>query len=134
MGEPVRIADVAKRFAEAVEQHIQVVYTGLRPGEKMHEVLLGSGEVDHRPNHPLLSQVPVPPLDGAVLSLLDPTVPRAELIAVLRWLAESPALSVPRESVTATGVSRPGRSRPPGHPRAAQPRQPDVPVRPGRQQ
>ena len=34
------------------------------------------GEPDHRPNHPLISQVPVPPLDGAVLSLLDPTAPR----------------------------------------------------------
>jgi hypothetical protein len=33
-----------------------------------------------------------------VLSLLDPTAPRADLIAVLRWLAESPALSAGREA------------------------------------
>jgi hypothetical protein len=39
----------------------------------------------------LISQVPVPPLDGAVLSLLDPSAPRADLVAALRWLAESPA-------------------------------------------
>jgi FlaA1/EpsC-like NDP-sugar epimerase len=94
MGEPVRIADVARRLAETADRHIQVVYTGLRPGEKLHEVLLGPGEEDRRPNHPLLSQVPVPPLDGAVLSLLDPTAARKDLIAVLRWLAESPALTV----------------------------------------
>jgi FlaA1/EpsC-like NDP-sugar epimerase len=94
MGEPVRIADVARRLAATADTHIQVVYTGLRPGEKLREVLLGPGEEDRRPNHPLLSQVPVPPLDGAVLSLLDPAAPRKDLIAVLRWLAESPALTV----------------------------------------
>ena len=94
MGEPVRIADVARRLAETADRHIQVVYTGLRPGEKLREVLLGPGEEDRRPYHPLLSQVPVPPLDGAVLSLLDPTAARKDLIAVLRWLAESPALTV----------------------------------------
>ncbi|GIE94089.1 dTDP-glucose 4,6-dehydratase [Paractinoplanes rishiriensis] len=97
MGEPVRIADVAHRIAAEADRHIQVVYTGLRAGEKLHEVLLGPGEVDRRPNHPLISQVPVPPLDGAVLSLADPAAPRTDLIAVLRWLAESPALSVVRE-------------------------------------
>ena len=108
MGEPVRIADVARRIADSAERHIDVVYTGLRPGEKLHEVLLGPGEPDHRPHHPLISQAPVPPLDGAVLSLLDPAVPRSDLIAVLRWLAESPALSSPRDTAAA-GSARPGR-------------------------
>ncbi|MBM2623303.1 polysaccharide biosynthesis protein [Actinoplanes sp. LDG1-06] len=96
MGEPVRIADVARRLADAAERHISIVYTGLRPGEKMHESLFGAHEPDRRPNHPLISQVPVPPLDGAALSLLDPTAARPELIAVMRWLADSPALSVAR--------------------------------------
>ena len=39
---------------------IRIVYTGLRPGEKLHEVLLGAGEVDERPFHPLISQAPCP--------------------------------------------------------------------------
>ena len=94
MGEPVRIADVARRLAATADGHIQVVFTGLRPGEKLCEVLLGPGEEDRRPHHPLLSQVPVPPLDGAVLSMLDPAAPREDLVAVLRWLADSPVLSV----------------------------------------
>jgi hypothetical protein len=101
MGEPVRIADVARRLADAADRHIQVVYTGLRPGEKVSEVLFGAGERDRRPSHPLISQVPVPPLDGAVLSLLDPSAPRADLIAVLRWLAESPALPAAHERAAA---------------------------------
>jgi FlaA1/EpsC-like NDP-sugar epimerase len=100
MGEPVRIDDVAHRIADAAEGHVQVVYTGLRPGEKLREVLFGPGEVDRRPSHPLISQVPVPPLDGAVLSLLDASAPRKDLIAVLRWLAESPALSAAHQQQT----------------------------------
>jgi len=98
MGEPVRIADVARRLADASERHISIIFTGLRAAEKMHESLFGADESDRRPNHPLISQVPVPPLDGNVLSLLDPAAPRQDLIAVLRWLAESPALSVARET------------------------------------
>ncbi|GID94625.1 polysaccharide biosynthesis protein [Amorphoplanes digitatis] len=134
MGEPVRIADVARRLADASDRHIQIVYTGLRPGEKLQEILLGPDEPDHRPNHPLISQAPVPPLDGAVLSLLDPTVPRTDLIAVLRWLAESPALSAAREATPPAVVSRAGRNRSNGRNRTTPPqRQPEFTVRPGRQ-
>jgi FlaA1/EpsC-like NDP-sugar epimerase len=60
MGEPVKIDDVARRLAAQASRQIDVVYTGLRPGEKMHEVLLGGDEVDHRPAHPLISHVTVP--------------------------------------------------------------------------
>lgn len=60
MGEPVRIADVARRLVAGAERKIDIVYTGLRPGEKMHEVLLGASELDHRPAHPLISHVHVP--------------------------------------------------------------------------
>ena len=62
MGEPVRIADVARRLAAEAPRPVEIVYTGLRPGEKLHEVLLGADEVDDRPAHPLISHVPVPPL------------------------------------------------------------------------
>lgn len=62
MGEPVRIDDVARRMIQQSGRQIPVEYTGLRPGEKLHEVLLGRREQDIRPNHRLISQVPVPPL------------------------------------------------------------------------
>ncbi len=62
MGEPVRILDVARRFAERSDPPLDIVFTGLRPGEKLHEVLLAPGERDERPVHPLISQVPVPAL------------------------------------------------------------------------
>jgi FlaA1/EpsC-like NDP-sugar epimerase len=48
MGEPIKIVDLAKsmiRLAGLVpEKDIEIVYTGLRPGEKLHEELLISGE------------------------------------------------------------------------------------------
>ena len=62
MGEPVRIADVAQRLIEQSEEPMEIVYTGLRDGEKLHEVLLCGDEDDHRPAHPLISHVAVPPL------------------------------------------------------------------------
>jgi FlaA1/EpsC-like NDP-sugar epimerase len=60
MGEPVRIAEVARQLVAQANRQVGIVYTGLRPGEKLHEDLLGAGEVDLRPHHPLISQVIVP--------------------------------------------------------------------------
>ena len=62
MGEPVKILDVARRFSRRAEPALDIVFTALRPGEKVHEVLFGGDEVDHRPLHPLISHVDVPPL------------------------------------------------------------------------
>ena len=67
MGEPVRIADVAHRLIEDADKKIRIEYTGLRKGEKMHEVLLGSQEVDVRPLHALISHVPVAELNPGAL-------------------------------------------------------------------
>jgi FlaA1/EpsC-like NDP-sugar epimerase len=68
MGQPVRIDEVAKRMIAEAGRDVEIVYTGLRPGEKLHEQLLGTGEIDRRPCHPLISHVDVPPLtDGTEL-------------------------------------------------------------------
>ena len=60
MGEPVRIFDVAQTFLENTKKRIAVEFTGLKPGEKLHEARLGAAEVDRRPIHPLISHVSVP--------------------------------------------------------------------------
>jgi FlaA1/EpsC-like NDP-sugar epimerase len=62
MGEPVAVIDVARQMIEQSGQDIEIVVTGLRPGEKLHEVLLGHGEVPDRPFHPMIDHVPVVPL------------------------------------------------------------------------
>ncbi|WP_433460872.1 polysaccharide biosynthesis protein [Micromonospora sp. CA-248212] len=72
MGEPVRIDDLARRMVEQAASPVPIVYTGLRPGEKLHEDLFGKGEADRRPLHPLISHVTVPVLDPFEVSGLDP--------------------------------------------------------------
>jgi len=62
MGNPVRIVDVARQMIDQSRLPITIVYTGLKGGEKLHEVLFGTGEVDHRPIHHLVSHVSVPPI------------------------------------------------------------------------
>ena len=41
MGEPVRILDVAQRMIALSGKQVEIVFTGLRPGEKLHEELVG---------------------------------------------------------------------------------------------
>jgi FlaA1/EpsC-like NDP-sugar epimerase len=97
MGSPVAIDDVARRFAAQAERPIEIVYTGLRPGEKLHEVLFGTGEIDQRPAHPLISHVSVPPIDLA--SLTNLTAPSAADDAVI---AELRRLTVPADGTDAS--------------------------------
>lgn len=63
MGTPVRIADVARRLAASSPRPVSIEFTGLRPGEKLHETLFSPGEASTRPAHPKISHVRVPALD-----------------------------------------------------------------------
>jgi len=81
MGSPVRIADVAAQLISMEGRPIDVRYTGLRPGEKLHEELIGSAEHGERPVHPLISHVPVPPLPPAALALASSLQTYAEYAA-----------------------------------------------------
>jgi len=71
MGEPVRIADIARRLAAGSPRPVDIVFTGLRPGEKLIEDLLGHDEVDHRPHHPLIRHARVTALHPDRLSDFD---------------------------------------------------------------
>lgn len=92
MGEPVRIDDVARRLVEQSRRRVEITYTGLRPGEKLHEVLLSAGEEPRPSGHPLISTVDVPPLDASALDVLE-ALPPTELAAELQRLAGAPAAS-----------------------------------------
>ncbi len=96
MGEPIRIDDLAKRVI-ALSGHpgAHIVYTGLRPGEKLTESLLSSDEADRRPNHPLITQVSILPIDIDALRQIvnaarDPKVyaHREELIGELERIVD----------------------------------------------
>jgi FlaA1/EpsC-like NDP-sugar epimerase len=65
MGEPVRLDDVARKLIRQSGKKIEIIYTGLRDGEKMHEALISDEEADHRPHHDLITHVTVPPMPAA---------------------------------------------------------------------
>ena len=83
MGEPVRIADIARRLAAGATHPVDIVFTGLRPGEKLAEDLLGHGEVDYRPRHPLIRHARVAPLPPGQLGDLDLAAVPARLREVM---------------------------------------------------
>jgi FlaA1/EpsC-like NDP-sugar epimerase len=104
MGEQIRIVDVARRLVAAVPRPVDIVFTGLRPGEKLAEDLLGSGERDDRPYHPLIRHVPVAALDPGLVTTLDPATPPDLLRAQLAYSAGLPAVaaSIPGQASPAS--------------------------------
>jgi FlaA1/EpsC-like NDP-sugar epimerase len=73
MGSPVRIDDVARRLIARSGKKIAVEYTGLRPGEKLHERLLGGHEVGVTRSHPTILHTRVAPIQPVDLQLLTPS-------------------------------------------------------------
>lgn len=96
MGKPVRIVDLAQRMATFMGVDLPVVYTGLRPGEKLHENLIGAAEQSIRPHHPLIDHVTVPPLNPSSTANIDTGVSRGVLRELLALLCESDLAEVRR--------------------------------------
>jgi FlaA1/EpsC-like NDP-sugar epimerase len=95
MGEPVRIADVCRQMIDQSSNaaDIEVVFTGLRPGEKLQETLLGVNEVGITDAHPMIMRVATPPIDPSSVHLVHSHRDPAELIIGLAALATQPAIS-----------------------------------------
>ena len=87
MGDQVRITDLARRLIEQADAPIEIVYTGLREGEKVQEVLVGRGEVSEPTSHALINRVSVPPLRLDALPRLDRSMGEAALVMELRNLS-----------------------------------------------
>ena len=90
MGEPLKTADLAEKMIrlKGLEpgRDIPIVYTGLRPGEKLHEELVGPHEKVLHTHHKKIMLV-----EG------QPAVARDELVAKIEELAANPPRS--REEV-----------------------------------
>ncbi|GAA1160316.1 polysaccharide biosynthesis protein [Microbacterium oxydans] len=69
MGEPVKILDIAQRMIAMSGEYIEIVYTGLRPGEKLHEELVGEDEVVERPFHPQIQHTSIGSISPEALDL-----------------------------------------------------------------
>jgi len=79
---------VARQLVAQAPRPVEIVFTGLRPGEKLHEDLLGTGEVDVRPRHPLISQVQVPAFTSDIDHFVLTDGSAAVIVDSLRHLCE----------------------------------------------
>jgi FlaA1/EpsC-like NDP-sugar epimerase len=74
MGEPVRIVDLARdmiRLSGLSENEIKIIFTGLRPGEKLFEELLADDETLLETPHPKLKIARSRPVPADLLEELD---------------------------------------------------------------
>jgi FlaA1/EpsC-like NDP-sugar epimerase len=71
MGEPVKIADLARNMillsGYVPDKDIKIVYTGLRPGEKLYEELLTDKETTLPTHHPKIKKAGVEQIAGMEL-------------------------------------------------------------------
>jgi FlaA1/EpsC-like NDP-sugar epimerase len=110
MGEPVRIADIARRLTANTGRQVDIEFTGLRPGEKLIEDWLGPGEADLRPCHPLICQVPVPMLHPDEVTVLDPDADgdslRRDLARLARGSSHDGTMAIPPQATALVQMRR----------------------------
>lgn len=105
MGQQVKIVDVARALIElSGRRGIDIVYTGLRPGEKLSEELFSGGEEPQPTRNPLITSVRVAPLDGRAVQAAQSGDHHAAR-ATMRTLASAGIAAPPAHS---------GLQRPPG--------------------
>ncbi|TDQ92446.1 polysaccharide biosynthesis protein [Paraburkholderia silvatlantica] len=119
MGEPVKIVNLARdliRLYGYTEEQIRVVFTGLRPGEKLYEELLADDETTTRTPHAKLRtakarEVPDNLLDELLPWLMQHRVPGDDEVRrdLRRWVPEyQPASKPTLQSVAGTSVRSAG--------------------------
>ena len=116
MGEPVKIVDLARDLIKLYgfsEEQIRIVFTGLRPGEKLYEELLADDETTTRTPHPKLRIAQAREVADNLLDELLPWLMQHRVLTVeevrrdlRRWVPEyQPTLAPPLQSISpVTGI------------------------------
>jgi FlaA1/EpsC-like NDP-sugar epimerase len=115
MGQPVRIVDLARdmiRLSGLTEDDIKIVFTGLRPGEKLFEEVLADGEQTLATLHPKVRIARARMVDDGWLDALIAWLQQAGApedrdvrSALARWVPEYGSGQTRQESVTRTVAS-----------------------------
>lgn len=125
MGQPVRILDLAKgliqRFGKAGA--IDIIYSGIRPGEKLHEELFQTTEHSQRTNHEKIfvateAKISDPlALENAIAEAIGSAqqLQTAEVIEQVKQITGATLAepTLPTTQVRNEPLTWPGRSRPP---------------------
>ncbi|MGA8415352.1 MAG: nucleoside-diphosphate sugar epimerase/dehydratase [Candidatus Dormiibacterota bacterium] len=101
MGEDVPIVKVATRLAQLhglrVPEDIEIVFTGLRPGERMQEALVGASESPASTEHPKVSEI----ARNRIINRED----LASLVALLQSLANESEPEIVRRRLIESACS-----------------------------
>jgi FlaA1/EpsC-like NDP-sugar epimerase len=101
MGDQVKIVEVAQTLIRmSGRRDIDIVYTGLRPGEKLAEELFSPDERSDSTAHELVSRVDVPALDAAAARSHQ----FASGPAAAQWMREAASPSLAGAPLVAPGV------------------------------
>jgi FlaA1/EpsC-like NDP-sugar epimerase len=114
MGSAVRIVDLVRnliRLSGLNEADIPIVYTGMRPGEKLHEALSRDDEVVRPSKHSKIAALapslpPLAPFLAEVTQLadavygLDEAALKAKVLDLLRYGEPAPVVGQPTEQTT----------------------------------
>ncbi|TWP35898.1 polysaccharide biosynthesis protein [Leekyejoonella antrihumi] len=85
MGEPVKIVDVAHTLIDlSGRRDIDIVFTGLRHGEKLSEVLFYPGDEIRPSTHPMVNCVEVPAISAERVLTVD----TADAADTYRWMRD----------------------------------------------
>ncbi|CAG4904839.1 polysaccharide biosynthesis protein [Paraburkholderia gardini] len=105
MGQPVKIVDLARdliRLYGFTEDQIRIVFSGLRPGEKLYEELLADDETTTRTPHPKLRIAQAREVPNDLLDQLLPWLMQHRVLAddevrrdLRRWVPEYQPTSTP---------------------------------------
>lgn len=117
MGEPVKIADLARdliRLSGYSEEQVSIVFTGLRPGEKLYEELLAAQEETLPTHHPKLRIARARTVDQEWLNdvlawLTQRSIPSDEQVRrdLRRWVPEYVPAVRPSLTVVSRGAREP---------------------------
>jgi FlaA1/EpsC-like NDP-sugar epimerase len=104
MGTPVRVAEVAEQLIAQSGRPVSIVYTGLRPGEKLHEILLSLDDSDQFQLHPLIISAKVPEINEALIHDFDLLASPQDLRSALRSCCGSVAHSASQAAGPSTSI------------------------------